>query len=117
MSEKINIDLGQFEGRSFKIGRDGHIYINSPMVSQQHAEIRIIRGRVYLRDLNSTNGTYLRKNNKLVHFMKGYVALQQAVIIGDREHTIQELLAIAGDFVVSEESPTLIQFQKKAVNS
>ena len=48
MSEKINIDLGQFEGRSFKIGRDGHIYINSPMVSQQHAEIRIIRGRVYL---------------------------------------------------------------------
>ena len=49
--------------------------------------------------------------------MKGYVALQQAVIIGDREHTIQELLAIAGDFVVSEESPTLIQFQKKAVNS
>ncbi|NNE63405.1 MAG: FHA domain-containing protein [Gammaproteobacteria bacterium] len=117
MSEKINIDLGQFEGRTFKIGRDGHIYINSPMVSQQHAEIKIIRGRVYLRDLNSTNGTYLRKNNKLVHFMKGYVALRQSVIIGDREYTIQELLAIAGDFVVSDDSPTLIQFQKKAVNS
>ena len=117
MRETMNIDISQLEGRIFKIGRDGHIYINSRMVSQQHAEIRIIRGRVYLRDLNSTNGTYLKKNNKLVHFTKGYVAMQQSVIIGDCEYTIQELLAIAGDFVVSDDSPTHLQFEHRAVNS
>lgn len=116
MNEKMKIDISRFEGRTFKIGRDGHIYINSPMVSQQHAEIRILNGRVHLRDLNSTNGTYLKKNNKLVHFMKGYVALQQPVILGDCEFTIQELLAIAGDFVVSDDSPTLLQFEEKVVN-
>jgi hypothetical protein len=117
MNEKMKIDLSRFEGRTFKIGRDGHIYINSPMVSQQHAEIKIIKGRIDLRDLNSTNGTYLKQNNKLVHFMKGYVALQQPVILGDCEFTIQELLAIAGDFVVSDDAPTLLQFEEKAVNS
>ena len=116
MNEKMKIDLSRFEGRTFKIGRDGHIYINSPMVSQQHAEMKIIKGRIYLRDLNSTNGTYLKKNNKLVHFMKGYVALHQPVILGDCEFTIQELLAIAGHFVVSDESPTLLQFEEKLVN-
>lgn len=117
MSAKMNIDISQLEGRIFKIGRDGHIYINSRLVSQQHAEIRIMMGRVYLRDLNSTNGTYLKKNNKLVHFTKGYVALQQPVILGDREYTIQELLAIAGDFAGTDDSPTHLQFEEKAVNS
>ncbi len=45
------------ENRIFTIGREGHININDPTVSKQHAEIEIIDGEVYLRDLESTNGT------------------------------------------------------------
>ena len=117
MNRKQSIDIDLLEGRTFKIGRDGHIYINSPIVSQQHAEIRILRGKIYLRDLNSTNGTYLVKNNKLVHFDKGYVELRQSVVIGDQQYTIEKLLSIAGDFVASDEHPTEVLFRDMVVNS
>ena len=48
----------RLENRTYIIGREGHIYINDPTVSKQHAEIQIINGEVYLRDLGSTNGTF-----------------------------------------------------------
>lgn len=109
MNDNLSVDIGLLEGRTYIIGRDGHIYIDSPVVSQQHAEIKIINGRVYLRDLNSTNGTYLLRKNRLVFFTEGYVNLLQPIMIGDQKHTIQGLLAVAGDFVNSDEFPTQIQ--------
>ena len=47
------------EGRTYLLGREGQIYIDSPMVCKQYAEIKIINGKTYLRDLNATNGIYL----------------------------------------------------------
>ena len=81
------------EGRAFIVGREALIYINDPSVSKQHAEIKIIDGRIRLRDLNSTNGTYLVKNKTLVRFQEGYVKPNQAIVIGSRQYTIQGLLA------------------------
>lgn len=86
------------ESRTYIIGREGHIYVNDPTVSKQHAEIQVMNGEVYLRDLNSTNGTYLIKNQRLVPFREGYVQLHQPIVLGNRHYTIQELLEIAGAF-------------------
>lgn len=112
----MNNDLiNLVEGRTFVIGREGHIFINSATASKRHAEIKIIDGRTHLRDLNSTNGTYLLKNNHLVYFEKGYVNPLQPLLIGDQMHTILSLLAIASDFIASDDSPTQANFINQTV--
>lgn len=94
----MNEELRRIESRTYVIGREGHIYINDPTVSKQHAEIQVINGEIYLKDLGSTNGTFLVKNQRLVAFKEGYVQLSQAVVLGNRHYTIQQLLEIAGAF-------------------
>ncbi len=91
-------EVKSMESRTYIIGREGHIYINDPTVSKQHAEIQVINGEVYLRDLNSTNGTFLIKNNRLVPFHEGYVQLHQPIVLGNRQYTVRNLLEIAGAF-------------------
>ena len=98
MSNSLSKDFGLLDGRTYIIGREGHIYINDPTVSKQHAEIQVVNGEVYLRDLGSTNGTFLIKNNRLVPFHEGYVQIHQPIVLGNRQYTIQGLLEIAGAF-------------------
>ena len=98
MDDKFSKEIKRMESRTYVIGREGHIYINDPAVSKQHAEIQIIDGEVYLRDLNSTNGTFLVKNQRLVPFKEGYVQLHQPVVLGNKQYSIQSLLEIAGAF-------------------
>jgi pSer/pThr/pTyr-binding forkhead associated (FHA) protein len=116
-SLKDNGLISLMEGRTFIVGREGHIYIDSPSASKQHAEIRVINGRVFLRDLNSTNGTFLVKNRGMVHFDKGYVNPLQPVVIGDQRHTILDLLTIASDFASTDDSPTQVNFSRRTANS
>jgi len=92
------------ESRTYVIGREGHIYVDDPTVSKKHAEIQVINGETYLRDLGSTNGTFLMKNDRLVPFREGYVQLHQAIVLGNRQYTIQSLLEIAGAFATPAES-------------
>ena len=94
----IKEGVKRLESRTYIIGREGHIYINDPTVSKQHAEIQIVNGEVYLRDLESTNGTFLIKNNRLVPFHEGYVQLHQPIVLGNRQYTVRSLLEIAGAF-------------------
>ena len=108
MNNNLTIDIKSMEGRTYVIGREGHIYIDSASVSKHHAEIKITNGRIYLRDLNSTNGTYLIKNKSLVYFEEGYVNPLQPVLIGDEIHTVQSLLAIVGSFADSEDTTTQV---------
>ena len=86
------------ENKTYVIGREGHIYVNDPTVSKQHAELKVIDGEIYLRDLNSTNGTFLLKNNRLLPFHEGYVQINQTILLGNGRFTIQQLLEIAGAF-------------------
>jgi len=102
MDSNTSDDAKLMESRTYIIGREGHIYINDPTVSKQHAEIQVIKGEVYLRDLDSTNGTYLIKNNRLVPFHEGYVQLHQPIVLGNRQYTVQSLLEIAGAFAAEE---------------
>lgn len=98
MNDTTKSDVKRLTSRTYIIGREGHVYINDPTVSKQHAEIQVINGEVYLRDLDSTNGTFLIKNNRLVPFYEGYVQLHQLIVLGNRQYTVQSLLEIAGAF-------------------
>ena len=84
------------ESRTYIIGREGHIYIDDPTVSKRHAEIQIMSGEVYLLDMDSTNGTFLIKNQRLVRFIEGYVQLNQMIVLGNKQHRVKNLLEIAG---------------------
>ena len=107
MSNSLSNNLGLIEGRTYIISRasdtyiEGCIYINSPTVSRAHAELKIKNGRIYLRDLNSANGTYLIENDSLVPFEEGYVSSHQPLVIGKVKCTIQSLLEIAGVYSAS----------------
>ncbi len=107
MSNSLSKDLGLIDGKTYIISRasgpyiEGCIYINSPSVSRPHLEMKIKNGRIHLRDLISTNGTYLIENDSLVPFEEGYVSSHQPLVIGAVECTIQSLLEIAGVYSAS----------------
>ena len=103
-SDRANLEL--MEGRRFILGREGHIYIDSPTASKHHAELRIESGRIHLRDLNSTNGTHLLKHEMLVRFEEGYVNQKQTIVIGKHRYVIEDLLSIARDYVVVDDNKT-----------
>ena len=102
MSNSLSKDLGLTDGQTYIISRKSDtyvedcIYINSPSVSRPHLKMKIKNGRIYLRDLNSTNGTYLIENNSLVPFEEGYVSSHQPLVIGEVKCTIISLLEICG---------------------
>ncbi len=110
MSNRLSKDFGLTDGQTYVIGRKGdvyiddHIYINSPTVSRRHAAMKIKNGRIYLRDLDSTNGTYLIENDSLVPFKEGYTSPSQPISIGKVKCTINSLLAIAGVYSVSKKT-------------
>ena len=111
-NQSVNLEL--MEGRTFILGREGHIYIDSTTASKLHAEIRIIDGKIHLRDLDSTNGTFLIKNKSLVHFDQGFVNPLQPIVIGGKTYVIRDLLAIANDFVAMDDAETEIEILEEA---
>ena len=112
-ASEVNID--ELEGRKFIVGRQGHILITSTSASRQHAEIIIRKGKVYLRDLGSKNGIYLKKDGKLTRFKAGSVSLLQRIVIGNDTYMIQDLLAIASQFVDADDNTTRVpRYQKTA---
>ena len=116
MKSKLDINLGLLEGRSFIVGREGHIYVDSPSASKRHAEIKVIHGKIYLRDLNSTNGTFIYRKKRLILFDEGYVSPLQPVLIGDQWFTVLSLLSIAHEFAAIDDATTEINWQEKVVN-
>ena len=121
MSSSLSKDFGLLDGRTYIIGREGniyiedHIYINSPSVSRRHAAMKIKNGRIYLCDLDSTNGTYLIDNDSLVPFKEGYVSPAQPIVIGEVECTINSLLAIAGVYSASKTNASDIEETKPSI--
>ncbi len=84
--------FGSLEGRSFIIGREGHVLVDDPSVSKEHAELKFVGGKIMLRDLNSTNGLFLITGNKARRFREGYVLPSHEVSIGAKRTTVQSLL-------------------------
>ena len=119
MSSSLSKDWGLTEGQTYIISRkglvcmEGHIYIDSPSVSRPHAAMKIKNGRVNLRDLESTNGTYIVENDGLVAFAEGYVKPNQPIMIGRVKCTIQSLLAIAGVYSAPENDTPEFEITQK----
>ncbi len=107
MSNSLSKDLGLINGKTYFISRESDtyiedcIYINSSSVSSPHLKMKIKNGRIHLRDLNSTNGTYLIENDSLVPFEEGYVSSHQSLAIGEVKCTIQSLIKIVGVYSAS----------------
>ena len=108
MKSVTDLNLAELEGRSFILGRQGHILITSSAASRQHAEIIIRKGKIYLRDLGSKNGLYLKKGGKRVRFRAGNVSLLTRIAIGEDVYMIQDLLAIASRFVCADDNTTMV---------
>ena len=110
MSYNLSEDWGLTDGQTYIISRkgdiclEGHIYINSPTVSRPHAALKIKNGRIHLRDLNSTNGTYIVDNDSLIRFEEGYVKTNQPIVIGRVKCTIQGLISVVGVYSAPESS-------------
>lgn len=82
------------EGRSFIVGRAGHILVRGTTVSNQHAEIKFEDGRILLRDLNSTNGLYMVTDKGRKRFRQSYVSPNQVIYLGSEKTSVQNLLDI-----------------------
>jgi pSer/pThr/pTyr-binding forkhead associated (FHA) protein len=107
MKSTSDLNLDDLEGRSFILGRQGHILIGAKAASRQHAEISISEGKIFLRDLDSRNGIFLKKERKLIRFKAGYVSLLQRIVIGDETYMIGDLLAIACRYVSTDDHTTI----------
>ncbi len=100
--------LGFMEGRAYTIGRNGHIRIDDSSLSRGHAEIKFIEGKILLRDLGSTNGTYLLVSNRFIDIKESFVTPDQRVALGSRHYTVKELLAKVGVYVSCSDQSGLI---------
>ena len=96
MKSSVHLGAVFMDGRTYSIGRNGDIRIDDPAVSRKHAEIRFTQGKIFLRDLNSTNGIYLARGKNSGIFKQGFVSPHQRVMIGSRIYTIKSLLATIG---------------------
>ena len=99
MEEDAHTKLRFIEGHPCTIGRDGQIRIEDPCLSRGHAEIRFVNGKLRLRDLGSTNGTFLVEGNRLIPVEESFVGPNQKVVLGSAHYTIKALLALAGIYV------------------
>ena len=98
MNNSLDVNIDFMEGRTFIVGREGHIYIKDKSVSRKHAAIEFIDGEIRMRDLDSTNGTYVVKDSSVVQFKEAIVKPQHTVVLGKKMYTVQSLLEIIGFF-------------------
>ena len=116
MKNQTHTEAGYPDGKSYIVGRDGHIKLDDLSASRGHAEIKFINGRIYLRDLSSTNGTYLvKKNDTLVPFEEGFLSPNQLLMIGSHTYTIKSLLANIGIYAsYSEQSGLTVKLSNSS---
>ncbi len=96
MNKSLHTSAELMDGLVFTLGREGHIRIDDDTASRLHAEIKIVGGKIYLRDLDSTNGTYLFLDKRLVIFKEGYVKLDTPILIGRKLSTARKFLSHIG---------------------
>ncbi len=73
------------KGTVVNIGRrlENHLVIDDPRVSRTHAQIRIIKGRYVIFDLNSTGGTFVngQRNNQSVLYPGDVISLAGVTLV------------------------------------
>lgn len=82
-SNGTHIDIPLLDGKSYVIGRDSsssEFILDDASVSRKHAQIRLKKGKVEIRDLGSTNGTYINKEHVGDEFR--VITSRDSVLIG-----------------------------------
>jgi len=73
----------------------GFLALDHPTVSQRHAELLVLSGSYYLRDLGSRNGTWRRRDGRSERFTEGYVEPEEPIAFGRCEVRLAELVIAA----------------------
>ncbi|MCZ6666095.1 MAG: FHA domain-containing protein [Gammaproteobacteria bacterium] len=92
-------------GKAYIIGRAGDITLYDDTVSRQHASLEIEDDRLYLKDLDSRNGTYEIREKKLVPFTAGLVTSDQVFAFGECVRSVAQLLKMIES--ATDGSPTM----------
>jgi hypothetical protein len=101
------------------IGRrlDNHVVIDDPRISRNHAQIRAIKDRFVVFDLNSTGGTYVNSDriNQCVLYPGDVISLAGVTLIfgQDLPPTLQKEEPTRPTSSISSDRPTAILQQKK----
>jgi len=85
------------EGRERRAGNGHYIGLRDHRVSRRHAEIYRVGERIFLRDLASTNGTYLIQGDRKRRITEGCVDPEHVVSFGGHRAKISSLLAATND--------------------
>lgn len=82
-SKEISVDTVFDPQEKVVLGRskDSTIAINSPVISSHHCQLELADGKVFLKDLGSSNGTVLKHGLKKIHMDSGSSV---EVISGDK---------------------------------
>ena len=83
------------ENKTYIIGRSGNIQLFDKTTSSRHAELVVLDNKLYLTDLDSTNGTFLMNQGIRERFKEGYIDLEQTLSFGQHICTVRELIARA----------------------
>ncbi|MGR8921423.1 MAG: FHA domain-containing protein [Gammaproteobacteria bacterium] len=81
--------------RTYLIGRQGNVRLNDETVSRRHARLEVEGETLYLRDLDSRNGTYEVRDTELVPFTAGIVSRTQVFAFGECVRTVAQLINTA----------------------
>ncbi|MGB5329528.1 MAG: FHA domain-containing protein [Gammaproteobacteria bacterium] len=94
---------GFMDGRTYIIGRAGQIRIHDSSVSRSHAKITFVDGMIRIRDLCSTNGTFVEKGGKFVPCHEAYISPNTRLKIGAGAYSVKGLLAASGIYAISQD--------------
>lgn len=76
------------------IGRDADIKVSDSgqKISRVHCELTIVGGGYYISDMNSQNGTFIKKGGRLTRIKNAWVKPNQKLMLGKNRTTVIELL-------------------------
>lgn len=78
--------------KTYTIGRAGDITLYDDTVSRRHACLEVEGETLFLRDLESRNGTFEIRDKTLVPFSEGEVTIDQVFAFGECVRSVAQLL-------------------------
>ncbi len=88
---KLPLDFDVFESISIGRSPENVIVIPDPEISRRHAAISLENGKLYIEDLNSTNGTYVY-DGKLFQPIKGKQEIKPGSIVKLGSNTMLKIV-------------------------
>jgi hypothetical protein len=86
--------------KSYRIGRSARladVVVPVDSLSGLHAELVVTdRGRYYLSDCASTNGTFRRRNGRWERLRQEWIEADEPLLLGEYRTSVRGLLGLAG---------------------